>query len=95
MKKYKLLKDLPTFDAGQMFVLLAENEKKICHNKVVDETIYKQPGLYMLDNNGEVDVMAYAQSTLDKFPDILDEWFEEVEEVEESEAWEPKKRPKK
>lgn len=87
MKKYKLLKDLPTFKAGQTFVLLAEYEKKLCYNKTFGETIYRQPGLYMVDDNGKIAVLAYHQTTLDKFPNILDEWFEEVAE---NKVWKPK-----
>lgn len=86
MKKYRLLKDLPTFKAGQMFVLLAENEKKEYHLKTFGVTIYKQPGLYMINDNGEAEVLAYHQTTLIKFPNVLDDWFEEIEE---NRVWKP------
>lgn len=61
MKKYRLLKDLPTFKAGEIFELWDSIETQgLCR-----------------ESDG---VMAYHQKTLDKFPNILDEWFEEVEE---------------
>ena len=69
MRKYKLLKDLPTFKAGQMF--------ELCND-----------GLWQIDENGALVVMAYARATLDKFSNILDEWFEEVKE---NKVWRPKK----
>lgn len=74
MKKYKLLKDLPTFKAGQIFDL--------CND-----------GLWQLDDNDALVIMAYARATLDKFPNILGDWFEEIgksEEANESKIWEPK-----
>ena len=68
MKKYKLRKDLPTFKAGEIFKLKGGN-------------LYYYPA-----ENGTRDahwsdnIMAYHHKTLDKFPNILEEWFEEVEE---------------
>ena len=67
MKKYKLLRDLPTFKAGQMF--------ELCND-----------GLWQTNDNGALIIMAYTRGTLDKFPNILDEWFEEIKE---SKVWEP------
>lgn len=61
MKRYKLLKDLPTFKAGDMFYM-------------------SQYGALIYDD-GDFGVMAYSQSTLEKFPNILKEWFEEIQEV--------------
>lgn len=70
MAKYKLLKDLPTFKAGDLFYI-------------------SQCGDLMYDG-GNVGIMAYARHTLDMFPDILTEWFEEVQESTDSIHWEPK-----
>nr|DAS46511.1 MAG TPA: hypothetical protein [Caudoviricetes sp.] len=71
MKRYKLLKDLPTFKAGDMFYM-------------------SQYGALIYDD-GDFGVMAYARSTLEKFPNILKEWFEEIQEVPtDSIHWEPR-----
>lgn len=69
-KKYKLLKDLPTFKAGDLFYI-------------------SEYGALVYDDGG-FGVMAYAQSTLEKFPNILTEWFEEMEESTDSARWKPK-----
>lgn len=58
MKRYKLLKELPTFDAGDEFYLDSNNN---------------------LYHNGS-EVMAYSHKTLEKFPNILTDWFEEIPE---------------
>lgn len=75
MKRYKLLKDLPTFKAGDLFYISEYGA--------------------LVHNGGDPDdynVMAYAQSTLEKFPNILTEWFEEVqEESTDSIHWKPRK----
>lgn len=75
MKRYKLLKDLPTFKAGDLFYISEYGA--------------------LVHNGGDPDgynVMAYAQSTLEKFPNILTEWFEEIqEESTDSIHWKPKK----
>ena len=70
MKYYKLLKDLPTFKAGDLFYI-------------------SEYGALVYDDGG-YGVMAYAQSTLDRFPNILTEWFEEIEEPTDSIHWKPK-----
>lgn len=57
MKKYKLLHDLPTFEAGDIFRL-------------------EDCGLF----NEKDGVCAYSYRTLEKFPNILEEWFEEIKE---------------
>ena len=63
MKYYKLLKDLPTFNKGDLF----------CRADV--------GGLWhCTEPKGHVDVMAYHQNTLEKFPNILEDWFEEIKE---------------
>lgn len=69
MKHYKLLKDLPTFKAGEKFHI-------------------NQNGSLVADKSG---VVAYARSTLDKFPNILEDWLEEIPE---GEPWVPAKGEK-
>lgn len=56
MKQYKLLKDLPTFKAGDEFYIDSNNNLRL---KVSDS-------------------MAYNHYTLEKFPNILKDWFEEI-----------------
>ena len=56
MKQYKLLKDLPTFKAGDEFYIDSNNNLRL---KVPDS-------------------MAYNHYTLEKFPNILKDWFEEI-----------------
>lgn len=79
MKCYKLLKDLPTFKAGEEFFIsdsgnliagTPSNPKQI--------TVETRYGLPM-----KIDLMAYAKETLEEFPNILKDWFEEIEEPEE------------
>ena len=66
MKHYKLLKDLPTFMAGDEFEL---NEKgHLVFVRGAEEA-----------EEGQI-LVAYASSTLEKFPNILTDWFEEIEE---------------
>jgi hypothetical protein len=62
MKYYQLKKDLPTFKAGEVFEL------------------GEGGSLFRVDHTGrgEGRVMAYAASTLAKFPNILKDWFREV-----------------
>ncbi len=78
MKRYKLLKDLPTFKAGQEFFIsdsgnliagTPDNPKQI--------TVETRYGLPM-----KIDLMAYAKETLEEFPNILKDWFEEIKEPE-------------
>ena len=78
MKRYTLLKDLPTFKAGEKFFIsdsgnliagTPSNPKKI--------TVETRYGLTM-----KIDLMAYAQETLEEFPNILKDWFEEIKEPE-------------
>lgn len=68
MKRYKLLRELPTFKAGDEFVLKD------------DGCLYLAdlPG-----KNGQHwkgNVMAYHRNTLAHFPNILGDWFEEIHE---------------
>ena len=64
MKRYKLLKDLPTFNAGDAFYL-------------------SEVGNLIRESDN---VPAYSWTTLDKFPNILTDWFEEMNE---STRWKP------
>ena len=66
MKHYKLLKDLPTFKAGDEFEL---NEKG--HLVFVRGTQEVEEGETLI---------AYTSYTLEKFPNILKDWFEEMPE---------------
>lgn len=66
MKKYKLLKDLPTFKVGDIFYI-------------------NDGGSLIHESDG---VVAYRWDTLDKFPNILTDWFEEIKEPT---RWKPKK----
>lgn len=74
MKHYKLLKDLSTFKAGDLFYI-------------------SEYGALVYDDGG-YGVMAYSQSELDRFPNILTEWFEEIQEPTDSIHWKPKKGEK-
>lgn len=58
MKQYKLLKDLPTFKAGDEFYIDSNNDLRL-------------KGGY---------IIAYNHYTLEKFPNILKDWFEEIHE---------------
>lgn len=78
VKKYKLLKDLPTFKAGEEFFIsdsgnliagTPSNPKQI--------TVETRYGLPM-----KIDLMAYAKETLEEFPNILKDWFEEIKDSE-------------
>ena len=72
MKRYKLLKDLPTFKAGDLFYISQYGD--------------------LIHDGGDIGVMAYARQTLNLFPNILAEWFEEIqEESTDSIHWRPKR----
>lgn len=58
MKRYKLLKDLPTSKAGDIFYISEAGD---------------------LFHESE-DLLAYTNTILEKFPNILTDWFEEIEE---------------
>lgn len=66
MKHYKLLKDLPTFKAGDEFELTKQGHLVFVRGAQEAE-------------EGQI-LVAYASSTLEKFPNILTDWFEETEE---------------
>lgn len=70
MKKYRLLKDSSIFKAGEIFKLKGGN-------------LYYYPAENGTENAHWFDrIMAYHHKTLEKFPNILEELFEEVEEPE-------------
>lgn len=74
MKRYKLLKDLPTFKAGEEF-FISDSGNLIAGTpsnpkRITVETLYGIPK--------KIELMAYAQETLEEFPNILTDWFEEV-----------------
>lgn len=66
MKRYRLLKDLPTFRAGDEFELRDDG----CLYLAKDTS---ESGWHWKD-----DVMAYHKNTLARFP-VLEDWFEEIE----------------
>lgn len=69
MKRYKLKKDLPTFELGDEFIL--------------KEGIGLQHVLEGCDG-----AIVYTEATLDKFPNIMTDWFEEIKE---STRWKPER----
>ena len=77
-KKYKLLKDLPTFKAGQL-AYISKTGNLIAGTPENQKTT--ETGLI---------IMIYHETTLKKFPNILTEWFEEIKEPLDSIHWEPK-----
>ena len=79
MKRYKLLKDLPTFKAGQL-AYISKTGNLIAGTPENQKTT--ETGLI---------IMIYHETTLKKFPNILTEWFEEIEEPTDSVHWKPKK----
>ena len=78
MKRYKLLKDLPTFKAGQL-AYISKTGNLIAGTPENQKTT--ETGLI---------IMIYHETTLKKFPNILTEWFEEIEEPTDSVRWKPK-----
>ena len=78
MKRYKLLKDLPTFKAGQL-AYISKTGNLIAGTPENQKTT--ETGLI---------IMIYHETTLKKFPNILTEWFEEIQEPTDSIHWEPK-----
>lgn len=77
MKRYKLLKDLPTFKAGQL-AYISKTGNLIAGTPENQKTT--ETGLI---------IMIYHETTLKKFPNILTEWFEEIEEPVDSIYWKP------
>ena len=78
MKRYKLLKDLPTFKAGQL-AYISKTGNLIAGTPENQETT--ETGLI---------IMIYHETTLKKFPNILTEWFEEIKEPTDSVHYKPK-----
>ena len=78
MKRYKLLKDLPTFKAGQL-AYISKTGNLIAGTPENQKTT--ETGLI---------IMIYHETTLKKFPNILTEWFEEIKEPTDSIHWRPK-----
>ena len=77
MKRYKLLKDLPTFKAGQL-AYISKTGNLIAGTPENQKTT--ETGLI---------IMIYHETTLKKFPNILTEWFEEIKEPLDSIHWKP------
>ena len=77
MKRYKLLKDLPTFKAGQL-AYISKTGNLIAGTPENQKTT--ETGLI---------IMIYHETTLKKFPGILTEWFEEIQEPTDSIHWKP------
>lgn len=83
MKRYKLLKDLPTFKAGQL-AYISERGNLIAGTPNSPET-----------TDTRIQLMIYHKTTIDKFPEILTEWFEEIqEELTDSIHWKPEQDEK-
>lgn len=78
MKQYRLLKDLPTFKAGQLAYI-----------SKTGNLIAGTPENQMTTETGLI-IMIYHETTLKKFPNILTEWFEEIQEPTDSIHWKPK-----
>lgn len=78
MKRYKLLKDLPTFKAGQL-AYISKTGNLIAGTPENQKTT--EMGLIL---------MIYHETTLKKFPKILTEWFEEIQEPTDSARRTPK-----
>lgn len=70
--RYKLLKDLPTFAKGDLFEIRGDG----CLWWIGDSSFRCGWG----EGHWRREVMAYHKNTLDRFPNILEEWFEEVEQ---------------
>lgn len=77
MKRYKLLKDLPTFKAGQLAYI-----------SKTGNLIAGTPENQKTTDYGLI-IMIYHETTLKKFPNILTEWFEEIKEPVNSIHWKP------
>lgn len=78
MKLYKLLKDLPTFKAGQL-AYISKTGNLIAGTPENQKTT--ETGLI---------IIIYHETTLKKFLEILTEWFEEIKEPVNSIHWKPK-----
>ena len=66
MKRFKLIRELPTFHVGDEFILDSDGclyLAETCHP----------------NSHWKSKVMAYHKNTLEKFPNILEDWFVEIE----------------
>lgn len=81
MKLYRLKKDLPTFSAGDVF------ELRNGSLYLVKDKLKEDAGC----GHWKQEVMAYHKHTLERFPSILIEWFEEIDT---SAGWRPHYREK-
>lgn len=81
MKKYKLKRDLPTFKAGQEFWLSPRGDlmtKTLWGDRSINPTmVFKE------------DKTVYKATELQKFPNILEDWFEEIPEKQKT-VWDLK-----
>ena len=86
MKRYKLLKDVPTFKAGDLFYLSKDGDLKY------EGLNYKEnaDSALLYGSLSDTGIVAYAKQTLEKFPKILTEWFEEIKEPIDSIHWKPR-----
>lgn len=82
MKRYKLLKDLPTFKAGQLAYVSS-----------LGNLMAGTPEEPEIADTG-LNLMMYHRGTLEKFPNILTEWFEEIKEPTDSIHWKPQRGDK-
>ena len=79
MKRYRLLKDLPTFEAGQLAYVSSLGNLMAGTPKNPETT------------DAGLELMMYHRTTLKEFPNILTEWFEEIqEESTDSIHWNPR-----
>ena len=78
MKRYRLLKDLPTFEAGQLAYVSSLGNLMAGTPKNPETT------------DAGLELMMYHRTTLKKFPNILTEWFEEIKRPTDSIRWKPK-----
>lgn len=79
MKRYKLLKDLPTFKAGDEF-FISECGNLVAGTPEKPKKILIGDGDFFAQK--EVNLIAYAKETLERFPNILADWLEEIKEPE-------------
>ena len=70
MKRYRLINDLPTFKAGDTFHI--ED----------DGCLYLDDECVRGSEHWHYHLMAYHKHTLDRFPNILADWFEEIDDQE-------------
>ena len=79
MKTYRLLKDLPTFKAGEKF-FISDSGNLIAGtpSNPKQMTVKTEYGIPT-----KIDLMAYASETLEEFPNILKDWFEELPDLNE------------